>query len=186
MQNAEIDKGIKERGIGDTIVENCGPTIIGDSAIWEVWVKGRDGKLATRFVQERAGAIVEIFDTFQSLAIELDKQHRSINQTLKDTEWTKTKEMLVLQAQQTAAIAQQSNHRFTMLVTNAITVGAFALVLMVFAYMIMFTEYKGYAMLIFGGVAASACVFFYKNFTPANVTLPAPATAQPPIAGAEV
>jgi hypothetical protein len=64
MQNAAIDQAIKNRGIGDGIIENCGPTIIGDSAIWEVWVKGRDGKLATRFVQERSGAIIEIFDTF--------------------------------------------------------------------------------------------------------------------------
>jgi hypothetical protein len=116
------------------------------------------------------------------LAIELDKQHREINQTLRDAEWTKTKEMLVLQAQQTAAVAQQSNHRFTMLITNAITVGAFALVLVVFAYMILFTEYKGYAMLIFGGVAASACVFFYKNFTAANVTFPELPKGSTPIA----
>jgi hypothetical protein len=186
MQNSLIDKAIKERGIGDAVVENCGPITIGDSSIWEIWVKGRDGKLATRFVQERTGAIVEIFDTFQSLAIELDKQHRSISDTLRAAEWEKTKEMLKLQGQQSAALTEQANARFTMFVTNAMTAGAFLIVLLVFAYMIVWTEYKGYAMLIFGAIAASACVFFYKNFTVAKLRGQSVVNQQPPVTGAVV
>lgn len=169
MRNVEIDKAVRDRRLGDRVEENCGPTTVGDSIIWEIWVKDKNDQLATRFVQERGGLVVEIFDTFQSLAIELDKQHRRINETLREAEWAKTKEMVELQSKQTADVAERANSRFTLFITHLMTAGAFLIVLLVFAYLIIWTEYKGYAMLIFGGVAASACIFFYKNFTIPNV-----------------
>lgn len=181
-KESEITLLVEGNGIGDDVEEIYGPIKFADTLIWELWVNDNDGSYATRFVQEVPNGPPIIHDTFQQLAVRLDREHDEIVKRLGEAEWTRAKEMAASQTNTAAQEAKAANERITNLVTLVVAAGGFAVGLLAMVYLVVYggPVFVWVAAFVLGSVVASTCVYFYGKYVAMKVPNPPWQAKRPP------
>jgi len=163
MDESDIRNFMREKRPREVFEAIFGPMKIAGSIIWEVWVKF-EGEWHTRFVEESSTSPLKIYDTFQALSLQLNDRHVELMERLRNTEQVKAVEQAKLQSELALKAADSSAKRFTAMMRDISTAGAFAVSLLIFSYMVLTGSNSWPAIIMFACVLASGCAFFFGKF----------------------
>ena len=163
MNEAEVRRLVKDHNRGDKFEAIFGPVQIAGSVIWEVWVEFED-EWMTRFVEEPENGPTKVYDTFQALALKLNNQHLSLMRRLQVAEQAKAMDLTRMQSDLALKSADSASKRFTAMVRDVSAAGAFAVAVLVFAYLILMGTNPWPATVVFASIVASGCTLFYGKF----------------------
>jgi hypothetical protein len=164
MDEFEVRSFMKEKRPKEVFESIFGPMEIAGSIIWEYWVKF-EGEFHTRFIEENsASGSPKIFDTFQALSLKLNKRHIETMERLREIEQAKGAEQARLQSELALKAAEGSTKRFSAMVRDVCTAGAFGISLLIFCYVVLFSSNTWPAIFMFACVLASGCAFFFGRF----------------------
>lgn len=157
---------VEGRGIGDEYLEIHGPSKIAELVVWQVWVKNKYDGTDIRLVEEVAGAEPLVYDSFQEIAIRLDSLHEDLRKRAQADEWTRTKEMIELQAKSAAQEAKAAADRLRSLITLAVASGGFVIAILAIVYLAVYggSAAAWASAFVLCSVVASACIYFYGKF----------------------
>ena len=154
LNEAAIEKIIEGRGTKDEVEETYGPTKVGEVVLWEVWVTDRDDHWATRFVEVFDDDSSVVYDTFQALAVALNKRLEAASERRQDLEWRRTREL------------SESQHRnITSLIKLAVGSLAFLTVVGVFSFAFVTRNALATGVLVvLAGVISSGCWYIFGKY----------------------
>jgi hypothetical protein len=164
MDEADVRNLMKEKRPREAFEAIFGPMQIAGSLIWEYWVKF-EGEFHTRFIEENPSMEApKVYDTFQALSLKLNERHIEILERLRTIEQAKGAEQARLQSELTLKAAESAAKRFSAMVRDICTAGAFAVSLVIFSYLIINGSNTWPAIFMFACVLASGCAFFFGKF----------------------
>jgi hypothetical protein len=163
MDESEIRALMKAKRPSEAFEAIFGPMQIAGSIIWGYWVKF-EGEFHTRFVEEPVGGPPKIYDTFQALSLKLNDRHLELMDRIRTVEQAKGAEQARLQSELTLKAADSATKRFSAMVRDVSTAGAFAVSLAIFSFMILTGSNVWPAVFMFACVLASGCAFFFGKF----------------------
>jgi hypothetical protein len=137
------------------VTEIYGPSQLGESMLWEVWVEDKDGELATRFVEETDDG-TRAYDTFQLLAVRLNTLQQTNLATIAQRE-----------AERTLQAATISNQRIELIVKLGMAVVGFTVAMAVVGYLAVNNKEGNIpymAAVVFAGLIASAGAYVYGRY----------------------
>lgn len=156
----KIANRVKSVGIRDEVLEIYGPTPVGKSMLWEVWVEDKNDEMATRFVEETIDGLL-VYDTFQQLAVRLNTIQQEMLESLTER-----------QAKAALQGAMISNQRVELIVKLGMAVVGFTVAMAIVGYLAVNNNNASttwLAAVVIASILSSAGAYVYGKYVSPKV-----------------
>ena len=168
MTEEEAEQEVCRLFRGDSVEENCGVNNVLGEKVWEIWVKGADRRMATRFLLDDGTSVAKqgFRDSDKLFAHFNEIYKNAVRGAASASDAIKLKEMeFIHDRERLNAQADRSNKRFSMIANTFAALGGFVLCLVAFIYMLLNKESALVPSLVMAAsVLATCCTFLFGRF----------------------